>query len=84
MTNHAALMKEIETLPPFCLGEVIDFVAWIKQRKLTSVSKSQFPGTANETRTSRVSPPATMLMSEASLAKDWNTQEEDKAWATCY
>ncbi|MCL2443477.1 MAG: hypothetical protein FWD13_08460 [Treponema sp.] len=63
MTQQAVLMKEIETLPPFCLGEVIDFVAWIKQRKL-----SQFP--------------ETMLMSEASLIKDWNTQEEDEAWAT--
>jgi hypothetical protein len=25
--------------------------------------------------------PETMLMSETSLAKDWNTTEEDKAWA---
>jgi len=63
MTQQAVLMKEIETLPSFCLGEVIDFVAWIKQRKLSQI-------------------PETMLMSEASLAKDWNTQEEDKAWAS--
>ena len=63
MTNHAVLMKEIETLPSFCLGEVIDFVAWIKQRKISTI-------------------PETMLMSEVSLAKDWNTQEEDEAWAT--
>ena len=66
MTNHAVLMKEIETLPPFCLGEVIDFVAWIKQRKLTPATLSNIP--------------ETMLMSEASLSKDWNTQEEDEAW----
>ena len=63
MTNQAILMKEIENLPSFCLGEVIDFVAWIKQRKLSQI-------------------PETMLMSEASLAKDWNTEEEDEAWAT--
>ena len=63
MTQQAVLMKEIETLPSFCLGEVIDFVAWIKQRKLSQTTE-------------------TMLMSEASLAKDWNTQEEDKAWAS--
>jgi hypothetical protein len=25
--------------------------------------------------------PATMLLSEAVLAKDWDTPEEDKAWA---
>jgi len=68
MTQQAVLMKEIETLPPFCLGEVIDFVAWIKQRKLKSDTLPQFP--------------ETMLMSEASLAKDWNTKEEDEAWAT--
>ena len=65
MTQQAVLMKEIETLPNFCIGEVIDFVAWIKQRKLSQI-------------------PETMLMSETSLSKDWNTQEEDKAWATCY
>jgi len=68
MTNRAVLIKEIETLPPFCLGEVIDFVAWIKQRKLKPASLPQFS--------------ETMLMSEASLAKDWNTKEEDEAWAT--
>ena len=62
MTNHAVLMKEIETLPSSCVSEVIDFVAWIKQRK-----KSQIP--------------ETMLMSEAVLSKDWNTPEEDEAWA---
>ena len=62
MTNHAVLLQEIETLPATCINEVIDFVAWIKQRK---ISQS----------------PETMLLSEASLAKDWNTPEEDEAWA---
>ena len=62
MTNSAALILEIDTLPADSLNEVIDFVAWIKQRK-----KSQIP--------------ETMMMSEASLAKDWNTPEEDEAWA---
>ncbi|MCL2186337.1 MAG: hypothetical protein FWB86_10885 [Treponema sp.] len=61
MMDRAVLIKEIETLPVTCLSEVIDFVAWIKQRKLSQI-------------------PETMLMSEASLAKDWNTPEEDKAW----
>ena len=63
MTNRAVLMQEIETLPATCINEVIDFVAWIKQRKLSQI-------------------PEAMLMSEASLAKDWNSQEEDKAWAS--
>jgi len=62
MTNHSVLLHEIETLPSNCVSEVIDFVAWIKQRKLSQI-------------------PETMLMSEISLAKDWNTPEEDKAWA---
>ena len=62
MTNRAVLMQEIETLPAACLAEVIDFVAWIKQRKLQHI-------------------PETMLLSEAVLAKDWDTPEEDQAWA---
>ena len=62
MTNRSELLKEIETLPAACLGEVIDFVAWIKQRKLPHA-------------------PETMLLSEAALAKDWDTPEEDEAWA---
>ena len=62
MTNRAVLQQELETLPAACLGEVIDFVAWIKQRKLPRI-------------------PETMLLSEAVLSKDWDTPEEDEAWA---
>ena len=62
MTNRAVLLKEIETLPAACVNEVIDFVAWIKQRKLLHI-------------------PETMLISEVTLAKDWDTPEEDEAWA---
>ena len=61
MTNRAELLKEIETLPAACLGEVINFVAWIKHRKLRQA-------------------PETMLLSEAALAKDWDTPEEDEVW----
>ena len=67
MTNRAILMQEIEKLPPTCINEVIDFVVWIKQRKLSGKQLPQIP--------------ETMLMSEASLSKDWNTPEEDEAWA---
>ena len=62
MTNRAVLHQEIDTLPAACLGEVIDFVIWIKQRKLPHI-------------------PETMLLSEAVLSKDWDTPEEDEAWA---
>jgi len=55
-------MQEIETLPAACVSEVIDFITWIKQRKISKISE-------------------TMLMSESSLSKDWDTPEEDKAWA---
>ena len=62
MSNRAVLLKEIETLPVSCLDDVVDFVAWIKQRKFSNR-------------------PETMLLSEAALAKDWETPEEDEAWA---
>jgi len=63
MTQQAELLQEIKTLPTACLSEVVDFVVWIKQRKLSQI-------------------PETMLLSEASLSKDWDTPEEDKAWAS--
>ncbi|MCL1815638.1 MAG: hypothetical protein FWG27_07475 [Treponema sp.] len=62
MTERADLLKEIEALPAACLSDVIDFVAWIKQRKLPQI-------------------PETMLLSEAALSKDWDTLEENTAWA---
>jgi len=62
MTNRAVLLREIETLPAHCVGEVVDFVEWIKHRNLSQI-------------------PETMLLSETVLSKDWNTPEEDEAWA---
>jgi len=62
MTDRTVLLREIETLPAASLDEVVNFVAWLKYRKLSQVSE-------------------TMLLSEASLSKDWNTPEEDEAWA---
>lgn len=32
MTEQAALMKEIETLPPRYVAEVLDFVSYLKQK----------------------------------------------------
>ena len=62
MSKRAVLLQEIETLPAACIDEVVDFVAFIKQRKLYQI-------------------PETMLMSETALSKDWDTPEEDEAWA---
>jgi len=63
MIDRSVLLQEIETLPANCVGEVADFVAWIKQRKLFQI-------------------PETMLLSEITLSKDWDTPEEDEAWAS--
>jgi carbonic anhydrase/acetyltransferase-like protein (isoleucine patch superfamily) len=34
MVGRAALIKEIDTLPPRYYGEVVDFVGYIKEKKL--------------------------------------------------
>jgi hypothetical protein len=62
MADCAALIKEIQTLPPACWGEVSDFVGYLKQKRLEKT-------------------PETMLLSEAALAKEWDSPEEDAAWA---
>jgi len=46
MTNRAVLQKEIETLPAAILDDVIDFVAWIKQRKLSQIPETMLLGEA--------------------------------------
>ena len=43
------------------MGEVTDFVAQLKRRKLEQV-------------------PESMLLSEATLAREWDSEEEDRAW----
>ena len=40
MTSRAVLQRELETLPAAYLNEVIDFVAWIKQRKLSHIPET--------------------------------------------
>jgi hypothetical protein len=67
MIGRAKLLKEIDNLPPKYFGEVIDFVGYLQQKE-----KNQNDGTVDM---------ETMLLSEASLSKDWDTPEEDKAWA---
>lgn len=61
MIARNQLMREIETLPAECIDEVLDFVGFIKSKRLKDV-------------------PDTMLVSEAALARDWDTPEEDAAW----
>ena len=40
MTNRTALLQEIENLPVSCLDDVVNFVAWIKQRKLSLIPET--------------------------------------------
>ena len=63
MPNKSELLREIDTLPAECLGEVLSFIGYIKQKQFGNI-------------------PETMLMSEGALARDWNSPEEDTAWAT--
>ena len=56
------LIHEIESLPAEYIEEVMDFVGYIKLKRLKNV-------------------PETMLITKKVLAKDWNTAEEDAAWA---
>ncbi|MCL2802088.1 MAG: hypothetical protein FWD28_10055 [Treponema sp.] len=62
MSYAEQLIEEIKTLPSSSVAQVLDFVSWVKQRKLSQISE-------------------TMLLSESALLKDWDTQEEDEAWA---
>ena len=57
------LVNEIETLPSEYIQEIIDFVDYLKLKRLKNVSE-------------------TMIFSEKSLAKNWNTPEEDEAWVS--
>jgi hypothetical protein len=61
MSDKEMLLHEINILPTECLGEIIDFVAYVKQKQLRKI-------------------PETMRLSEAALAKEWDTPEEDAAW----
>jgi len=40
MNERAVLMNEIDTLPTEYLGEVTDFVTWLKHRKLNQVPET--------------------------------------------
>ena len=62
MVAMRQLVREIESLPPMYVQEVIDFVGYLKHKKTKDL-------------------PETMLLSENSLAEDWDTPEEDEAWA---
>ena len=62
MAAMKQLVREIETLSPDYIQEVINFVGYLKHKKISQISE-------------------TMLLSEKSLAENWDTPEEDDLWA---
>jgi hypothetical protein len=49
MIERSILIKEIDTLPPYYYGEVIDFVSYIKEKKIKkSLSLEKAAGMAAE------------------------------------
>ena len=66
MINRETLLKKIESLPPYLLEEVDDYIDFIQFKKVKS----------KNVRIDNIT-----LASQDSLSKDWLKPEEDKAWA---
>jgi len=66
MINREILLKKIESLPPYLLEEVDDYIDFIQFKKVKN----------NNTRVDDIT-----LASQDSLGKDWLKPEEDEAWA---
>ena len=64
--NREILLKKIESLPPYLLEEVDDYIDFIQLKKMT----------INDEKTNNIT-----LASQDSLSKDWLKPEEDEAWA---
>ena len=62
MNGIDSLKRELDTLPKEYFDEVINFISWLKYRKIYGL-------------------PETVILSENTLRKDWDTPEEDEAWA---
>jgi len=69
ITAHKELLREIETLPVNFVQEVSDFIGYLKVKRSGSAAAD------------RSGVPATMLLSETALSRDWNTPDEDAVWA---
>lgn len=65
MIAKERIIKEIEDLEPEYFEEVLFFIGYLKTKQQHLIS----------------SIPETAFFSEKSLAKDWLSDEEDKAWA---
>lgn len=65
MVNRETLLKKIESLPPYLLEEVDDYIDFIQFKKV---------------KNSNVRVDDITLASQHSLGKDWLKPEEDEAW----
>lgn len=65
MINRETLLKKIESLPPYLLEEVDDYIDFIQFKKVKN----------NNIRVNDIT-----LASQDSLGKDWLKPEEDEAW----
>ena len=66
MINRETLLKKIESLPPYLLEEIDDYIDFIQFKKVNN----------NNLKIDNIT-----LASEKSLSKDWLKPEEDEAWA---
>lgn len=65
MNAKQLIAQEAEQMPEFLLGEVLDFMQFLKQKhRLASFDIGI----------------ETAILSESSLKKDWLSEEEDEAW----
>ena len=65
MINRETLLKKIESLPPYLLEELDDYIDFIQFKKVNN----------NNLKIDNIT-----LASEKSLSKDWLKPEEDEAW----
>ena len=66
MINGETLLKKIESLPPYLLEEIDEYIDFIQFKKVKN----------NNVRVDDIT-----LASQDSLGKDWFKPEEDEAWA---
>lgn len=65
--------ERLQQLPPEKLAVVYDFVSYLAQQEAEQHAAPDSAPTSDVRRT--------MLASEAVLRRDWDTPEEDEAWA---
>ena len=76
MTIKERIVKKIEHVPKKQLKTVLHFICGLEQESLKEKKTSLPPITKRLVSKKR----QLLLISESSLAKDWLTPEEDKAW----